>query len=189
MVWVSDERRSFDTSDEDSPRATQPMENITTFRMEDIAMRVRGQDAVRLRAHSVLLAAHCEYFRALWAGNFKENVATPDIVFEDEAEAEIVEMLLQTIYGNALETTSEEKLVRLCCLADKWQCASVCSATLQAMETQNAMVATVATDILGWELPAPEVLVQAATRAIRSSQTDGDLTVQNMPMLSVAQAA
>ena len=150
----------------------------------DFAARVSGSEETIARAHVVLLAAHCKYFRALWAGSFQEKAVNAELTLEDSAEVDAMNMLLQIIYGQTVNANSEEQLVRLCCLADKWQCASVMSATLETMESQHAMVAPVAIDILGWKVPAPEVLVHAAARAIQRSQQAGDLTVQRMPILA-----
>ena len=48
---------------------------------------------------------------------------------EEEADASVVQKLIRIVYGGKARLDSFDKLVRLYCLADKWQRECVLSAT------------------------------------------------------------
>jgi len=108
----------------------------------------------------VILAASCEYLRGLWAGSFSEALGAAEVDVDAEADASVVSMLIQIVYGAEVILRSLEELLRLHCLADKWQCKCVVSETLAAIKKK--MSRTEAEGILGQQALLPTALMQLA---------------------------
>ena len=81
------------------------------------------------RAHRVILASRCEYFRALLYGGMKESLGTNEIPLPD-TPAVAFETLLRYIYtGNlSLRELKEDDILDLLCLAHKYGLLSLQSA-------------------------------------------------------------
>lgn len=122
-----------------------------------------------IRVHSIILASSCAHLRDLWTGDpTGSHVSSGPEVVLDREDSTAAALLIQAVYGDAVQAETMDDLLRLCCLADRWQCATVLNAALATVEDSLEKAATgqPAVDILGWAVPAPNSLLQTVFRCV-----------------------
>lgn len=130
-----------------------------------------------MRVHAAVVAASCEFLRGLWTGGFSEAAGSAEARVEDPEDGPAVKALVQLMYGETVEILNEQELVRLFCLADRWQCGVAQQSLLSRIE--QAVTLKAAVEILGQNQQLPFSLSLALIAAIKR-ETDKDEWIGDM---------
>lgn len=105
------------------------LELLSSGLLSDVTLVVNQKE---FNVHRAILAAHSDYFKAMFTSNFKESAESR--IFINEVKVDIFQKLLEFIYSQKLPTDLENSALDLFVVADKYglgSLADICRRYLQ----------------------------------------------------------
>lgn len=159
---------------------------LTPFADVSIVVQNEGGSEA-IRAHSLILAASCEYFRGLWAGGFVEatHASGPREVRISSFDG-VIRPFLKAIYGAQVVLDTFDELLQVFRLADQWQCERIRELALQLIRDEfNNEDSSRAIDVLDQCPRLPDDVLRAAAEALGDWK---EIEEEDMASLSLAGA-
>lgn len=159
-------------------------DGLTPFADASVVVQKEGGSET-IRAHSLILAASCEYFRGLWAGGFIE--ATHASIAREVRISSfdgVIKPFLEAIYGAQVELDTFDEVLQMFRLADQWQCECVRKSALQLIKDEVEETSSRAVDVLGQCPRLPDEVLRAAAEALNGFRD----SAEEMASLSLAGA-